>query len=157
MAFHFAEPFEQLIPELAGASFLHATGYLAVDLFFVLSGFILAYQYLDRFPKARGDYLGFLVKRLARIYPTQIFTLGMLVAVVAGGSFIGVSISEPQNFTALGAIQDALLIRGWFVPTQGWNFPSWSLSAEWFAYLLFPVVCATVVAAARRSERSCSL
>ena len=46
-------------------------GYLGVDIFFVLSGFVLAYNYAG----VRLTYAGFLWKRLARIYPVNLVTL----------------------------------------------------------------------------------
>lgn len=147
--YHFQPQIFALVPEAHPLSRVLGGGYLAVDLFFVLSGYIIAFQYLEAFPGGRGDYGAFLVKRLARIYPLQLVTLVLLVLLVVGGFALGVPITPPSSFTAWGAVQDALLVRGWVVPSQGWNFPAWSLSAEWFAYLLFPLV-AIVVGLLRR-------
>jgi len=148
--YHFRFMILGLVPELKPIGFLFDGGYLAVDVFFVLSGYIIAYQYLHAFPRGRGDYGAFLVKRLARIYPLQVVTLGITVGFVLLGTALRVPITPASNFTVWGAVQDVLLIRGWIVPTQGWNFPAWSLSAEWFAYLLFPVVAIVVAWAVRR-------
>ena len=120
------------------------SGYLAVDLFFVLSGLVLAHNYFDQFAADRGNYARFLIKRLARIYPLQLVTLGAAVLIFA----IGWGALNPL---LNGAIADVLLVRGWFGPQIGWNYPAWSLSAEWLAYLLFPVVVAVVAWAGRRS------
>lgn len=151
--YHFQFMIFGLVPELHPIAFLFDAGYLAVDLFFVLSGYIIAYQYLSAFPSGRGapgQYRRFLIKRLARIYPVHLVTLLLAIAVIATGVLIGVAIPYPDSFTVWGAIQDLLLVRGWEpFPHQGWNFPAWSLSAEWFAYLLFPAV-ALLVAVARR-------
>ena len=151
--YHFQFMIFGLVPELHPVGFLFDSGYLAVDLFFALSGYIIAYQYLASFPGGRGtpsQYRRFLIKRLARIYPLQFVTLLIAIAVIVTGVLIGVAIPYPQSFTVWGAIQDLLLIRGWEPsPQQGWNFPAWSLSAEWFAYLLFPAV-ALLVGVARR-------
>lgn len=148
--YHFQPQIFALAPELRPLSVVFGGGYLAVDLFFVLSGYIIAFQYLQAFPGGRGDYGAFVVKRLARIYPLQIVTLALLVALVVGGLVLGVPITPPSSFTVGGAVQDALLERGWVVPSQGWNFPAWSLSAEWFAYLLFPLVAILVGLLRRR-------
>jgi peptidoglycan/LPS O-acetylase OafA/YrhL len=151
--YHFQLMIFGLVPELRPTGFLFDAGYLAVDLFFVLSGYIIAYQYLAAFPSGRGTagrYRRFLIKRLGRIYPLQFVTLLVAIAMIVTGVLIGVAIPYPENFTVWGAVQDLLLIRGWEpFPHQGWNFPAWSLSAEWFAYLLFPAV-ALLVGAARR-------
>src|SRR5471032_1559875 len=54
---------------------LVAHGYLGVELFFVLSGFILCHVYLDQFASGRFRYGGFLWARLARVYPLHIAAL----------------------------------------------------------------------------------
>lgn len=54
-------------------------GYLAVDFFFVLSGFVLTHTYLYR--KNPVTFLEFTLHRLARLYPLHIFTLLMFIAV----------------------------------------------------------------------------
>jgi peptidoglycan/LPS O-acetylase OafA/YrhL len=46
----------------------------------------------------------------------------------------------PKEFLPLGFIQDLFLIQAWVVPAQiHWNNVSWSVSAEWFAYIFFPL------------------
>jgi len=119
-----------------------AKGYLGVDLFFILSGFILCHVYLHRFGERRFSYRDFLWARLARIYPTHIVTLigfgglvylGALVGVHAGGNVL-VWPSLPAQLT---------LTQAWgLAPLGGWNHPAWSISAEWFAYLCFPAFAA---------------
>lgn len=142
--YHFQPQIFAVAPELRPLAVVLRGGYFAVDLFFLLSGYIIAYQYLSAFPRGRGDYKAFLVKRIARIYPLQLVTLALIVILVAGGLLLRVPVTPSSSFTAWGAVQDALLIRGWVVPSQGWNFPAWSLSAEWFAYLVFPAVALLV-------------
>lgn len=115
-----------------------AKGYLGVELFFVLSGFILCHVYLQAFGEKRANYGTFLWARLARVYPLHIATLvgvGLLgaAAVVAGMSID----SNVLSWSSLPA--NLLMVHAWgFAPEAGWNHPSWSISAEWFAYLLFP-------------------
>ncbi|RWZ50936.1 hypothetical protein ELQ90_08920 [Labedella phragmitis] len=152
--FHFEGQYARLLPEIGGVVWATGSrGFLAVDLFFVLSGYILAYQHLRTFSEGRGRFGRFLLKRLARIYPVHLATLVFLVLVVLVGARIGVTLGRAEHFTVEGAVQDLLLVRGWFWPSQGWNYPAWSLSAEWLAYLLFPVICLVIarVAHPRRS------
>jgi peptidoglycan/LPS O-acetylase OafA/YrhL len=111
---------------------------LGVDVFFILSGFILAHVYL----KGEGppDYRRFIVARFARVYPAHAaIMLGMLVMVLGAG-LVGVGL-EPGRFNAPDFIQSMLLTQAWFPRSTMvlWNGPAWSLSAEWFAYLIFPV------------------
>jgi peptidoglycan/LPS O-acetylase OafA/YrhL len=152
--FHFESQYARLLPEIGGVVWITGSrGFLAVDLFFVLSGYILAYQHMQAFSEGRGRYGTFLLKRLARIYPVHLATLVFLALVVLVGARVGVSLGKAEHFTLEGAVQDLLLVRGWFWPSQGWNYPAWSLSAEWLAYLLFPVICLAIarVAHPRRS------
>lgn len=117
---------------------LATKGYLGVELFFVLSGFILSHVYLEAAGTGGFRYRGFLWARLARVYPLHLFTLvgvGAL-AVVAGLAGIAVD-GSLLSWESLPA--NLLLLHAWgFAPEAGWNHPSWSISAEWFAYLLFP-------------------
>jgi peptidoglycan/LPS O-acetylase OafA/YrhL len=129
-------------------------GYLGVDLFFILSGFILCHVYLPCFGERRFSYREFLWARLARIYPTHIVTLigfgalvyvGSLVGVRAGGNVL-VWPSLPAQLT---------LTQAWGLgPLGGWNHPAWSISAEWFAYLCFPAFVAATWAGRGRPRLS---
>lgn len=121
----------------AGPRFI-ANGRLGVVLFFVLSGFILSHVYLVAFGERRFRYLPFLWARLARVYPLHLATLIVIGLMVAAAAMAGVSMTHTVvAWSALPA--NLLLVHAWGVaPTAGWNHPSWSISAEWFAYLLFP-------------------
>lgn len=124
-------------------------GYLGVDFFFVLSGFILAHVYKSELDEGRFDYLSFMAKRLGRIYPMHLLTLGLFLAlgavsILSGWSFQVWDPGEAFKTLDRGALVRALvahltLIHAWG-STSGlsFNLPSWSISAEWFAYLAFP-------------------
>jgi peptidoglycan/LPS O-acetylase OafA/YrhL len=103
-------------------------GYLGVDLFFILSGFVLSHVYAREFladPSWRAVG-AFLWARVARLYPVHIFIIAVLV--------IG---RAAQDMPALAVVENFLLILvPW--PVEVLNPPAWSLSAEWYAYLLFP-------------------
>ncbi|MDB5431172.1 MAG: acyltransferase [Caulobacter sp.] len=128
-------------PDLAGVgpeTGLVAKGYLGVELFFVLSGFILCHVYLASAEEGRFRYGAFLWNRLARVYPLHLFTLAGVIALGVAATLAGLSInanildwaSLPANLT---------LTQAWgLAPQAAFNHPSWSISAEWFAYLSFP-------------------
>jgi peptidoglycan/LPS O-acetylase OafA/YrhL len=117
-------------------------GYLGVDLFFTLSGFILSYVYLEAFGEKRFDYGKFVVHRLARVYPLHIATLAFTLLLVTAAALKGVTLDgNAANWAALPA--HLTLTQAWgLAPTASFNHPSWSISAEWFAYLCFPAVAA---------------
>ena len=116
-------------------------GRLGVDLFFALSGFILTHTYLTKM----GSELSwsktrhFLWLRLARIYPVHFVMLNVAgLAVLAQMKFGGADAAARSWLNPTDYVKQVLLIQEWGPnPTRGWNFPAWSLSMEWLAYLLF--------------------
>ena len=112
---------------------------LAVDAFFMLSGFILAHVYGPAFAAGTFSYRRFLVARLARLYPLHLTVLAAVLIMVVGATAAGVRF-DADSYPPLAFFQTLFLVQAWF-PTNAdlnWSGPSWSLSAEWFAYLLFP-------------------
>jgi peptidoglycan/LPS O-acetylase OafA/YrhL len=113
-------------------------GYLGVEAFFVLSGFILCHVYLSGFGEGRFRYGDFLWNRLARVYPLHLATLVGVGAMAFAGTIAGLSV-DPNILSWKALPANLLLVHAWgFAPVAGWNHASWSISAEWFAYLTFP-------------------
>lgn len=118
-----------------------SVGYLGVDLFFILSGFILTYTHLDTMTT---DYswkkaVGFLWLRFARVWPLAAFVL-----MVFGAYFVfqAVSSGDPGYYSQADPVRLLMhltLINGWFPAPLDWNGVDWSVSAEWLAYLTFSV------------------
>ena len=112
---------------------IRSHGYLAVDLFFVLSGFVISLNYAPIFydSVSARDYVRFLANRMARVYPLYAFvTLGCLA--------IGFETSD-QPITSLDVLLNLLMVQGWgtSISIAG---PSWSISTEFAAYLIFPIL-----------------
>lgn len=121
-------------------AFWHAA-YPALDVFFVLSGFVVTTGYRRTFARwpGAGVYGRFLVARLSRFYPVHIVVLTALIAAAVIGPSIGIAV--PHVGTAADAVRHVLLVQGWGdAASLTWNGPTWSLSAEWCCYLLFPLV-----------------
>jgi peptidoglycan/LPS O-acetylase OafA/YrhL len=116
-------------------------GYLGVDLFFTLSGFILAYNYGGLGSRLQhGTYFRYLWLRLARIYPVHLFTLLLFVAAVFGARILDVPLTMPQFYNTADFFRNLLLIQAWELPVRpSWNTLSWSVSCEWLAYLTLPI------------------
>ena len=114
-------------------------GELGVELFFVLSGFVLAHVYFDVFGSGRFSYGQFLWARLARIYPVHLVLILGLLVMVLGAAALGLPVGD--NVVVLASLPAQLtLTQSWGLGMEGgWNFPAWSISAEWFAYLIFPL------------------
>jgi peptidoglycan/LPS O-acetylase OafA/YrhL len=113
-------------------SFLES-GYCGVTIFFVLSGFVLAFNYFDELarPKARGIY-EFLVARFARVYPVYLLVLAFIVLDLhANGAPID------------GWWRNALAIQAWdpsVIHAFSFDAPAWSVSVEFFLYACFPLL-----------------
>ena len=132
-------------------------GYLGVEVFFILSGFILSHVYLPSAEEGRFHYGKFLWARLARIYPLHLIclaTIGVLgVAAVMAGRDI-----DPNILSTPALLPNLLLVHAWgFAPVSGWNHPSWSISAEWFAYLSFPAFAWATMKLRKRPEMALAL
>ena len=119
---------------------IFAKGYLAVDFFFLLSGFVIWLSWGERLRLQGARAVpGFLRKRIARIWPLHLFVLGCALVLAA----VFVATGRPAPFRSpLGELPlDLLLVHNWgFTDRLAWNDPSWSISAELAAYLLFPLL-----------------
>lgn len=116
-----------------------AQGYLAVDLFFVLSGFVLWWTYGKEF-RDRGMRAAphFIVRRFARIFPLHLAVLSAMLLFAAALLVSGRDPGEHYSFAELPA--HYLLVQNWgFSDRLSWNDPAWSISTEWAAYLLLAI------------------
>ncbi|CAN7299533.1 acyltransferase family protein [Neorhizobium tomejilense] len=129
-------------------------GYLWVDLFFILSGFIISYSTRASEP-ARNEYFKinyFYINRIARIVPLHVVTLFLLLVVLGAentlGRFTGIGGYNPDFASTLNIaafFEQLFLLNAWgLTGAIAWNIPSWSISAEMFAYLVFPILAVAI-------------
>ena len=114
-------------------------GYLFVDYFFVLSGFVIAHAYAQRLKTSR-DAGRFMVRRLGRVWPLHVLMLACFIGLELLRLLTHFDLAPP--FTRDRSIEsiftNLLLIQAWHVhPYLTWNGPSWTLSAEVACYLIF--------------------
>jgi peptidoglycan/LPS O-acetylase OafA/YrhL len=111
--------------------------YLMVDLFFIMSGFIIYHVYgeLFKYNIHTKSFNKYIRARLARVYPLHIFTLILTIILVVSAHF------KWDEFFNLRAIPTHMLM----LQSMGlhsiytWNVPAWSISAEFAAYIIFPL------------------
>ena len=115
-----------------------AKGYLAVDFFFLLSGFVIALSYRKTLLSGGMKAIpGFLTRRIARIWPLHLFMLGCALSLALLLAATGRH--DPADYPFGELPLHVLLIQNWGLTTAlAWNDPSWSISAELAAYLAFP-------------------
>ena len=150
VVYHFRVQIIGLLPSTGILSPLMDSGYLGVDLFFGLSGFIIAYNYLDRLGESGkwSDRLRFLWLRLARVWPVHIFTLNVALLMAMFAKPMSITSRLPNSpgraLTLPGYLENFSLTHIWFGQNVTYNSPAWSVSAEWFAYLMFPLLAIVV-------------
>jgi peptidoglycan/LPS O-acetylase OafA/YrhL len=107
-------------------------GYVFVSFFFLISGFILAYNYADRPERLRAT--DFWAARFSRLYPVYLLTMVVSIPMLANEWHVR---SHAQFFE--GAIATPLLLQGFFPRLATfWMTVTWTLSCEVALYLAFP-------------------
>lgn len=111
-------------------------GYLGVSFFFILSGFILAYNYKEKFLLKQTNTAKFWIARVARIYP--LYFLTFLISIPVSINYL----INLKIITIVSVTFSHIFLIQSFIPSKvfyfNFNNPSWSISNEMFFYLLFP-------------------
>ena len=126
MFFHFTPPHMQLLYPVIDSA------YVFVGFFFLLSGFVLAYNYADRStPLLKREFWR---ARFARVYPVFLLSLAISFTMLQAEWHV----HSHQDFFA-GLILTPLLLQGWSPQLATfWNTVAWTLSAEALLYATFP-------------------
>jgi peptidoglycan/LPS O-acetylase OafA/YrhL len=121
-------------------------GFVGVDIFFVISGYLMTKIVMTGLERGTFSYLNFVIARVVRIWPALVV---MVMALLA----LGALFLPPMDYEALGRQAQAALMfdanryyrsgsAGYFVsgPDERWLLHAWSLAVEWQFYLLYPVL-----------------
>lgn len=162
--------FPQWKEDIANISLFLENGYLWVDIFFILSGFVMMYAYRDSFQQGctMAKWRHFMWLRFSRIYPLFFTTLLLLlgwesVKYLYGIGFYGGELLNSWGLAGIPAFQgpfntsdtlfaNLLLLQSLTSQALSWNFPGWSLSVEWLCYMMFPIILALLSFNAKRSS-----
>jgi len=127
-------------------------GYLLVDMFFMLSGYVIGLTYRDAFDSGHlKNYASFMLKRVARLYPAYL-AIGLLyVAKIAAGLSGQDTLSM---FSPSDIVGNLLMMTGWGLHIHPLMGVAWAASAEMGSYLLVPLLMLLTI---RRSPLLCGL
>jgi peptidoglycan/LPS O-acetylase OafA/YrhL len=127
-----------------------ARGYLSVDIFFVLSGFVMALNYGPMFrDRVRpAGIVTFLLRRVARLYPLYITFLALRIgysllvyhSLQVPGFWFAMNLAHPLR----DLIANVFMIQSWGV-AKAITTPTWSISTEWGAYFVFPFIVGAIL------------
>lgn len=117
---------------------LFSRAYLAVDLFFILSGFVISFGYHDRVVNHPGwaSYADFLINRMARVWPLHLIVTLVFMARVA----LNISGSQGIDLNAANIVSNLFMVQSWGWGTEPIAGNSWSVSTEVAAYLIYPII-----------------
>jgi peptidoglycan/LPS O-acetylase OafA/YrhL len=138
IAYHYHET---LLPGYIGYNFVVRSSECFVDLFFVLSGFVISMNYGDRIHEMAG-FKDFISKRFIRLYPLLLYsTLIYLAFDMLTSLLLPHLVNTPLTLKQqLLETTDTLIFTN-SMPllgrTEGMNYPSWSISSEMVSYIVF--------------------
>lgn len=142
--FHFGR---ETVPTVVAAR-IATSGHTAVDVFFVLSGYVLARRYADVDFRQRQARRSFWVRRFARVYPLYLASLALGFAASSPRSFAELMTGKGQLCAALQlALLNAWSHRAMFAH----NWAAWSLSVEALFYAMAPWLFTRMTRLSRRA------
>ncbi|WP_022683970.1 acyltransferase family protein [Sphingobium bisphenolivorans] len=117
---------------------LFSRAYLAVDLFFILSGFVISFGYHDRVVNhlSRSTYVDFLINRMARVWPLHLIVTLVFMARI----LLNVSGNQSIDLNPANLLTNIAMVQSWGWGTEPIAGNSWSVSTEVAAYLIYPLI-----------------
>ncbi len=125
-----------------------SNGWISTSLFFLLSGFILAYLYWGEDGQLITTKKRFWLQRAARIYPIHLIVMTIILMMQVPWHL---SQNMPLSTLVPSALATMALIQAWFPPwIPLWSWPTWTISALVFLYLVMPCLMALLSRLSRR-------
>jgi peptidoglycan/LPS O-acetylase OafA/YrhL len=134
-------------------------------MFFMLSGFVMTHVYHRAFSESvTRNYRSFLFARVARIYPLHLLILVLFVATALASQWTsGATLGSLRNVPLQGSesvsafVANVFMVQGLDAGNLSWNYPSWSISVEFMAYLLFPFALPAIWRASDKAKFAMAL
>jgi peptidoglycan/LPS O-acetylase OafA/YrhL len=138
-------------------------GYLFVDLFFVLSGYVICSTYENRLDTG-NDFVTFAIRRFGRLFPLLIFSTAAFILIPDAFILLKhvlIALGHQRMFQSPGALDYVLPTSAELIATLTLthglglfdkailNYASWSISTEFYTYLVFAGACILLKARAR--------
>ena len=152
--FHLQEELLEYVPSFGFALPIVQKGSFAVPFFFVLSGYILSYNYFGSYHL--GGHGRFVWERFARLWPVHFACLVLLITYVLVVKTLKLNVNL-ETFDGFSLLPELLMTRSWVSDDLLWNYPAWSIHAEWFAYLLLFPLCFLVFARGEKNSGNVAL
>ncbi|WP_290970866.1 acyltransferase [Herbaspirillum sp.] len=143
VSYHMYGPLPLVHAAFAGHAAILTQAWYAVDVFFLMSGFVMMHVYGKTFEErpSLATFRLFMRARFARLYPVHLAALTLMLIVMLPFLAHTAGLFSWHGRYSLGAFAASLLmLHGPWVEYRSWNYPAWSISAEWHAYLLFPAM-----------------
>ncbi|MBW4021830.1 MAG: acyltransferase [Proteobacteria bacterium] len=131
------------------AGWLFRPGYVAVDIFFVLSGFVIAAVHRDL---TRAGLADFFLRRVFRLYPLHLFVLAVILALWLWSEARYGAHDPTERLRDLPIV--VLLLQPYLIHGLTWNTVSWSIGVEILCYALFPLA---IIGVRRLEPVGCAL
>ena len=121
---------------------LFKNGYLLVETFFMISGFVMALNYKEKILSGSLEFKDYILRRIKHLYP--LFFITLVVAALEHLAYVRLY-KETYDLYAVDLtrfIQNLLLVHmGWFSGKNSFNGPAWCIAVEMFCYIVFYLVC----------------
>ncbi|QDZ02154.1 acyltransferase [Nitratireductor mangrovi] len=115
-----------------------------MEMFFMISGYLIMERYFDSLLSDAGSFRRYLIRRIARFYPLYLVTLAFFCVIALAIDAGIVSTGNPDRYDWSALPANLFLLQAWgLTDTLTFNYVAWSMSAEWFCYLLLPVIVLT--------------
>lgn len=126
---------------------IFSQAWYAVDVFFLMSGFVMMHVYAKAFASGStvAAYGKFMWARVARLYPVHVFSMMLMLLMVLSTARADEFFAFSGRYSAGAFAGSLLMLHAPWIDYRSWNYPSWSISAEWHAYLLFPLLVPVVL------------